>query len=142
MLSLCLVSCSADPSFSNEIYIVNKLVKQHRIWKGTPYRLGGNTPQGVDCSGLTTAIFKNSFGIHLPRTTKLQAKTGAYVPKKYLQAGDLVFFKTGRGPFGNHVGIYVKNGHFLHASSKKGVIYSNLNSPYYKRVYWQARRLQ
>ncbi len=120
--------------------IISSLIKQHNLWKGTRYKLGGMSHSGIDCSGFTQVTFRDLFRLPIARTTVAQSKQGFYVPKNNLRAGDLVFFKTGRGPFGNHVGIYVKNGQFLHASSKKGVTYSSLNSPYYKRVYWQARR--
>ncbi len=120
--------------------VVSSLMKQHDLWKGTRYKLGGMSRNGIDCSGFTQVTFRDLFRLRIARTTVAQAKQGRYVAKASLKAGDLVFFKTGRGPFGNHVGIYMKNGRFLHASSKKGVTYSNLNSPYYKRVYWQARR--
>ncbi|MDG6882150.1 Probable endopeptidase Spr precursor [Phocoenobacter uteri] len=120
---------------------IPNLIKQYNSWKGTRYQLGGMSKRGVDCSGFTLVTFRDLFGLRIARTTVAQSKQGFYIPKHNLQAGDLVFFKTGRGPFGNHVGIYVKNGVFLHASSKKGVTYSNLNSPYWKKVYWQARRL-
>lgn len=85
--------------------------------------------------------FKDLFGIDLPRTTTEQAKAGERISKDELRTGDLVFFKTGRGPNGKHVGVYVKNGQFLHASTKGGVIYSDLDSPYWSKAFWQARRL-
>ncbi|WP_420801008.1 C40 family peptidase [Phocoenobacter skyensis] len=153
VLSMFLTACSSSyhtqptvhyyrSSNNNDpIFRIVRLIEQHRQWKGTRYRLGGMSRSGVDCSGFTLVTFRDAFGISLPRTTVLQAKKGKYIPKKDLQPGDLVFFKTGLGPHGKHVGIYVKDGKFLHASSKKGVIYSNLNSVYWKKVYWQARRL-
>ena len=66
---------------------------------------------------------------------------GQYIEKEDIQTGDLVFFKTGRGPNGYHVGIYVKEDKFLHASTKGGVVYSSLNSDYWRKTYWQARRI-
>ncbi len=137
---LLLTACSNTSNYGYSSN-VSKLVKQHNVWKGTRYRLGGMSRNGIDCSGFTLVTFRDLFRLRLPRTTVLQAKIGRYVAKKSLQPGDLIFFKTGRGPFGRHVGIYVKNGVFLHASASKGVRYSKLNNPYWKRVYWQARRL-
>ena len=67
--------------------------------------------------------------------------TKKYIEKEDIQTGDLVFFKTGRGPNGYHVGIYVKEDKFLHASTKGGVVYSSLNSDYWRKTYWQARRI-
>lgn len=126
----------ADPS-TVQAYLAQRQTE----WKGTRYRLGGNSKRGIDCSGFTQLTFKELFGISLPRMTTEQAKVGVKVAKSDLQAGDLVFFNTGRGPNGKHVGIYVKDGQFLHASTKGGVIYSSLNSPYWSKAYWQARRL-
>lgn len=128
-------------SLSNAAMVQAHLAQRQTEWKGTRYRLGGNSKKGIDCSGFTQLTFKELFGISLPRMTTEQAKVGKKVEKSELQAGDLVFFKTGRGPNGRHVGIYVKDGTFLHASTKGGVIYSKLSSPYWSKTYWQARRL-
>lgn len=121
--------------------ILSRLTQRQQEWKGTRYRLGGYSKKGIDCSGFTQLTFKELFGIKLPRTTADQAMMGSKVSKSELQAGDLVFFKTGRGPNGKHVGIYLEGGKFLHASTKGGVIYSNLSSPYWSKAYWQSRRL-
>ncbi|MBE2894172.1 C40 family peptidase [Spirabiliibacterium falconis] len=153
----CMVACSSSTSDSTEerfsthrqynthlpdqIYTIAQLSEQQTQWKGTPYVLGGKSRRGVDCSGFVQVTFAQRFNIQLPRTTKAQAKQGVRVNKRDIQTGDLVFFKTGRGPNGYHVGIYVKDDLFLHASTKGGVIYSSLNSPYWKKVYWQTRRL-
>ena len=103
--------------------------------------LGGRGRKGVDCSGFVQTTFFDRFGIKLPRQTKDQANYGQYIEKEDIQTGDLVFFKTGRGPNGYHVGIYVKEDKFLHASTKGGVVYSSLNSDYWRKTYWQARRI-
>lgn len=149
-----LVACSSPPANIDEprviryqgalndpIMVITLLSEQQQQWAGTRYRLGGNSRQGIDCSGFVQLTFKQRFGIQLPRITREQAKQGTAVAKHQIQTGDLVFFKTGRGPNGYHVGIYVKDGKFLHASTKGGVIYSSLNSPYWQRTYWQARRI-
>lgn len=123
------------------IMTISRLSEQQYEWKGTSYRLGGNSKAGVDCSGFIQITFRDLFGIDLPRTTNDQAREGQKISKRELRAGDLVFFKTGRGPNGKHVGVYVKNGQFLHASTKGGVIYSDIDSPYWSKTFWQARRL-
>lgn len=128
-------------SISDPIFTVSSLMEQQRNWAGTRYRLGGTNRKGVDCSGFMQVTFRDLFGIDLPRMTVDQARVGTKVSKSDLQPGDLVFFKTGRGPNGRHVGVYVKDGQFLHASTKGGVIYSDMNSPYWSKTYWQARRL-
>ncbi|WP_301098947.1 NlpC/P60 family protein [Otariodibacter sp.] len=128
-------------NISDPIFVISGLSDQHQEWKGTRYVLGGTTKNGVDCSAFVQLTFRQLFGLNLPRMTKDQAKEGNKVSKSNLRPGDLVFFKTGRGPNGYHVGIYAQNGKFLHASTKGGVIYSDLNSPYWSKTYWQARRV-
>lgn len=128
-------------SLSDPIMAISSLSEHQQEWKGTRYRLGGTTKRGIDCSGFMQVTFRDLFGIDLPRTTTEQAREGVRVNKSEIKTGDLVFFKTGRGPNGKHVGVYVKNGQFLHASTKGGVIYSDINSPYWSRTFWQARRL-
>lgn len=147
LTALLLAGCSSSPSSSyrsrlpDPIYTMAQLSEQQHQWDRTPYVLGGNSRRGVDCSGFVMRTFADRFDISLPRTTAAQAKHGVYIERKDVQTGDLVFFKTGRGPNGYHVGIYVKDGQFLHASTKGGVIYSSLDSPYWKKAYWQARRI-
>ncbi|WP_373818919.1 NlpC/P60 family protein [Glaesserella sp.] len=128
-------------SISDPIFVISSLSEQQREWKGTRYRLGGTSRSGVDCSGFMQVTFRDLFGIDLPRTTSEQALEGRKISKHEIQTGDLVFFNTGRGPNGKHVGVYVKDGQFLHASTKGGVIYSDMNSPYWSKTFWQARRL-
>lgn len=126
---------------NDPIMAIALLSEQQHQWAGTPYLIGGNTREGIDCSAFVQKTFKDRFDVKLPRTTVEQAKQGTKIKKTELQTGDLVFFRTRRGPNGYHVGIYVKDDQFLHASTKGGVIYSSLNSPYWKRTFWQARRL-
>lgn len=109
-------------------------------WQGTRYSLGGLSRKGVDCSGLTLLTYKEVFGKDLPRTVQEQAEKGTKISKAALQAGDLVFFKT--GPFQRHVGIYLKEDLFFHASPSKGVMISSLNNAYWQKKFWQAQRLK
>ena len=100
-------------------------------------------PYCFDCSGLTYFTY-GTMGIEIPRVAKEQFRVGTPIPKSQLQKGDLVFFDTGKYFTGRvtHVGIYLGNGKFEHAStSKKGVVISSLNRPYYKRRYLGARRI-
>lgn len=123
------------------IIAIAMLSEQQYEWAGTPYVLGGQSRGGIDCSGFVQKTFIDRFNINLPRTTKDQASYGKLVRKEDIQTGDLIFFKTGRGPNGYHVGIYVKEDKFLHASTKGGVIYSSMNSTYWKKAFWQVRRV-
>lgn len=119
--------------------IKTALYAQYAEWQGTPYRLGGMSKRGIDCSGFVYATFLELFDTRLPRTTEAQAALGHSVSRDHIQAGDLVFFRTGRQKF--HVGIYVENGRFLHASTSQGVTLSNINAPYWSVRYWKSRRL-
>jgi cell wall-associated NlpC family hydrolase len=113
------------------------LMEEHDKWAGTPYRLGGTSFSGIDCSALVQNIFNEAFQVDLPRTTGSQIHTGVPISRAELSPGDLVFF---RPPGNRHVGIYVGDGRFLHASSSRGVMISKLSNSYWSRYYWQARR--
>jgi len=115
------------------------LRSEYSYWVGSPYRLGGNSLRGIDCSSLVQQVFKNSFNIPLPRTTEYQVRKGYSIKKTHLKVGDLVFFKTGR--LTRHVGIYMGNNEFFHVSTSKGAKISSLSNPYWKRKYWQSRRI-
>lgn len=119
--------------------VKSTLLKHYREWHGTPYRMGGLDRRGIDCSGFAYITFRSKLGYTLPRTTDLQAKTGQRVAQKNLQIGDLVFFKTSF--YSNHVGIYLGNSEFLHASTSRGVMISSLQEQYWKDCYWTARRI-
>ncbi|WP_409439080.1 NlpC/P60 family protein [Psychromonas sp. GE-S-Ul-11] len=115
------------------------LRSEYTYWAGSPYRLGGNTLRGIDCSSLVQQVFKNSFNIPLPRTTEYQVKKGFAIKKSELKVGDLVFFKTSRTT--RHVGIYMGNNEFFHVSTSKGTKISSLSNPYWRKHYWQSRRI-
>jgi cell wall-associated NlpC family hydrolase len=127
---------------------IGKIIRYAGNFMGTPYRMGGNTPKGFDCSGFTQYVFKE-FNYHLPRTTEEQGKMGAKIAKKKdLKPGDLVFF-TGnnqRSKRVGHVGIVVDvngrgNFRFIHASTTRGVMISRDTESYYKSRYLLARRI-
>lgn len=117
--------------------IRDALMDEHERWAGTPYRLGGTSFNGIDCSALVQNVFSEAFQVELPRTTSRQVNTGVAISRTELEPGDLVFF---RPPGNRHVGIYVGDGRFMHASSSRGVMISKLNNSYWSRYYWQARR--
>ena len=116
------------------------LQRYFESWRGVRYRYGGVTTKGVDCSGLILRAYKDLYDVDLPRTVAEQARKGTRIQKKYLQPGDLIFFKTGR--YSRHVGIYLGGNKFIHASRSKGVIQSDLNNIYWRTKYWQAKRVQ
>lgn len=142
-----LSGCASSPaSYSTPSYhpgpgaLENTLYQQYRQWKGVRYELGGLSKQGVDCSGFVYLTFMNKLGRKLPRTTAKQSRTGTRVEKHELQPGDLVFFRTENKI--RHVGIYLDDGQFLHASTSEGVTISSLGNQYWQQNYWQARRVR
>ncbi len=126
---------------SDSIKVIAQLNEQLSQWHGTPYRYGGMGRGGVDCSGFVYLTFRDRFDLQLPRTTVAQTDIGTRISKDELLPGDLVFFKTGSGENGLHVGIYDTDDQFIHASTSQGVIRSSLNNVYWKKVFWQARRI-
>ena len=106
-------------------------------WLGVPYLSGGISKKGVDCSGLTSAIYKKVYRQDLERNANDQRKKNCRkIKKKKLKEGDLVFFHNGRrNKTATHVGIYLKERKFIHASTSQGVVISTLDDKYWKE-YW------
>ena len=146
--SLAIAGCSQAPVTNNPtasaVHANGKqtlitLNQQYREWKSVRYRLGGLSKKGIDCSGFVFLTFRDKFGMSLPRTTKKQYVNSKKITKGNLRAGDLVFFKTGFKQM--HVGIYLSDSQFLHASTSKGVMISNLGNPYWDKHFLNARRI-
>lgn len=117
---------------------VNRLQDVFDRYEGTPYRYGGTTPRGFDCSGFIGQAYQEAFGIDLPRTTSALLSHGTPVSQTELEPGDLVFFEI-RGKE-QHAGIYMGGEHFIHASTSVGVTRSSLNGFYWRDRFTQARR--
>ncbi len=116
----------------------HKLYVEASEWLGTPYKYGKHDKKGTDCSGLTRSIYKKVYRTNLPRSTSEQLEMCHKVKKANLKEGDLVCFygkQSKRTP--NHVGIYLKEGKFIHASLTRGVTVSSLNEKYYLQ-HWLA----
>lgn len=109
-------------------------------WYGVPYRYGGNGRTGIDCSAFTMAVYLTAYGVQLPRVSRDQYKLCRKISTTDLNAGDLLFFRTsGRGV--SHVGIYLGNNKFIHASTSNGVSVSDLYEPYFLKRFVGAGRL-
>ena len=119
--------------------VKSRIMDQYADWKGVRYRLGGSTKKGIDCSGFVQRTFREQFGLELPRSTYEQQEMGKSVSRSNLRTGDLVLFRA--GSTGRHVGIYIGNNQFVHASTSSGVIISSMNEPYWKKRYNEARRV-
>ncbi len=118
----------------------SKMMREISRYMGVPYLYGGMTAQGLDCSGYTTLVYKSSVGKQLPRSAAEQAKIGRSVDFKDLKFGDLIFFNT-TGEQYSHVGIYLGDDLFAHASVTLGVTISSLQSSYYESRYVGAKRI-
>jgi lipoprotein Spr len=117
-----------------------KLYKFIYEWIGTPYRFGGNTKKGIDCSAFTKAIYDKVFNTTILRNSRDIFSMVSPLPKDELKEGDLVFFKIKSASI-THIGIYLGGNRFAHASSSRGVVISNLNEPYYSRYFYKGGRI-
>lgn len=144
LLSLVVYSCGSAKKARVREQKINTIINTARSYVGTPYRWGGTTRGGIDCSGLLCNSFR-TVNYTLPRTSNEQSKVGVKVKKGKLQPGDLVFFATGKKRRKiTHVGLVtdVRGGSvkFIHSSSSLGVVENDLDSDYYKKRFITARR--
>jgi lipoprotein Spr len=109
-------------------------------WLGTPYRLGGDTKKGVDCSGFAFQLYEKTFNTMIGSNSRNIFSMVNPISKVELKEGDLVFFKI-KSKSISHVGVYIGDNKFAHASSSKGVMISNLNEPYWQRYFYKGGRL-
>ena len=104
-------------------------------WLGSPYKYGGNSINGTDCSGFVSSIYSSFYKIELDRTSLLIYQNAKKINKSEVKEGDLVFFKIDGNKVVSHLGITITPNHFIHASSKKGVVVSSLIEPYYSKSF-------
>ena len=118
---------------SSENELQRKLLKSYANWKGTKYQLGGDSKEGIDCSGLTRRIYREVYGIELPRRTYEQVKIGSRIERQNLKPGDIVYFKP-EGT-GSHTAVYLGETLFINASTAKGVVISTLENTYWNKYF-------
>jgi len=143
-----LAGCSSAPRYRSSTVDVNpsdvdggEVVREASKFLGAPYRNGGTSANGLDCSGLVVVVYEK-FGIAMPRTSHDQANFGIKIERARLEPGDLVFFRTSGSTKISHVGIYSGDGEFIHASTRsKSVKYDRLDNRYFKKRYATARRV-
>lgn len=113
-------------------------------WLGTPYRLGGNNKKGVDCSGLVRELYRTVYQKPLNRTVSLIYKENVHkIRKGRVKSGDLIFFRSQNDKRKlTHVGLYLKRGYFVHASTSKGVRIDHLDTYYYKKMWKKSGRVK
>jgi lipoprotein Spr len=169
LLSIILIGCAAQPRFCPELaqskgkeakkeksqnteetqsgysdkqssLDEGKMGKIIDSYMGSPYRSGGETKAGMDCSGLVVAVYRQYSGFNLPHDTQKLYKLVKRIDKENLTYGDLVFFSDGWFRV-SHVGIYIGDGKFVHSIEDFGVIVSSLEEDYYKKRYLGARRV-
>lgn len=118
------------------------LYAQSSLWLGAKYRYGGLTKKGVDCSGLVYNLYKEAYRKKVPSSTSALTKKAKKISKKDLRPGDLLFFATtNKRKKISHVGIYLKDGYFIHASSSRGVVVNHISENYYKKNWVRNGRL-
>ena len=145
-VALFLAGCSShrapppNPRLADSITVVANLNEQLRNWRGAPYRYGGMSPRGVDCSGFVLMTFRDKFALQLPRETREQAEIGTKIDKSELLPGDLVFFKGTYDTAGvSHCGIYVGDNKMLHCGDPIG--YADLDTSYWQSHFYAYGRL-
>lgn len=122
-----------------EKLVNTRLFNEIDRWWGVPYKYGGTTKTGIDCSSLVQTLALEAYGLKLPRTSKDQANYCKPIQRNELKEGDLVFFNTSGGI--SHVGLYLSNNKFVHASTSQGVVISDLDQKYWAERFVKAGRL-
>jgi cell wall-associated NlpC family hydrolase len=125
-----------DPKLGIELpdEINNQFIDEIKKWVNAPYKYGGTTRAGVDCSGFVQAVYKTVFNLSVAHQSEALYKKAKPVKQSELKEGDLLFFKIESTRI-SHVGMHITREYFIHASTKKGVVLSSLNEPYYKKTF-------
>ena len=110
-------------------------------WYGVPYKYGGKTKSGIDCSNFTSTLYSNIYSKTISGSSSSIFEQCKTISKSNLEEGDLVFFKI-EGDKISHIGVYLQNNKFVHATTKKGVMIDDLDEAYYKKYFYKAGRLK
>lgn len=136
--SYAVLAADETPAQPSNIALITSIYN----WLGTPHRDGGTSKRGTDCSYFVQSVYQEAYGIELNRNSaRMYEEDIKAIRKEDLREGDLVFFNTTGGGI-SHVGIYLRNGMFVHASSSKGVIVESLATPYYQKNYAGSGRVK
>lgn len=117
-----------------------ELIKEVDDWIGTPYKYGGTSKAGTDCSGFVITVYKKVYGVDLNRSARDLVQNTRLINENELRFSDLVFFKIEKNTV-SHVGIYLGSNKFVHASSKRGVVVSDLTATYYQKYFYKGGRV-
>jgi cell wall-associated NlpC family hydrolase len=144
--TLIILACGAPPQFGSSDDLVSREDRQKLVavaggYLGTPYRYGGMSTKGFDCSGLVYRIYRQAIGWKIPRTTEGQFERSVKINSGQAKAGDLVFFRI-NGSGIDHVGMMINNYQFIHSSKSLGVIISDFGDEYYRKYFSSIRRLR
>lgn len=131
---------TVEPKSNNSSIANTSLKKEIEQWLGVPYKYGGTSKQGVDCSGFCGNVFKNVYNLTLGRSAQDIYDQSKPINRNTIKEGDLVFFKINSSRV-SHVGIYLSQNKFVHASTSRGVIISNLEEAYWTKYYYAAGRV-
>jgi len=139
------IKSETTPDNNRDYVLVSTIINTAKEYNGVKYKYGGTTAKGMDCSGLICTAF-DSENIKLPRTSLAMSKQGIPISLEEVQKGDLLFFQTNKNKkVVNHVGLVVESLpgliEFIHSTSSKGVIISNLNQSYWRLAFYEARRV-
>ncbi|OFZ00922.1 MAG: hypothetical protein A3K10_02245 [Bacteroidetes bacterium RIFCSPLOWO2_12_FULL_31_6] len=110
-------------------------------WYGVPYKYGGKNKSGIDCSNFTSTLYSNTYGKSISGSSSSIFEQCKVISKSNLEEGDLVFFKID-GDKISHIGVYLQNNKFVHATTKKGVMINDLDELYYKKYFYKAGRIK
>lgn len=140
-------SSSVRKKYAEKLGVSESDIKNEKLyqfindWYGVKYKYGGKDKAGVDCSGLTAALYLAVYKKTISSNTKDLVSEVKKIKESDLKEGDLLFFNT-NGKSISHVGVYLQNNKFVHASTKKGVMISDLNEPYFKQTYVSSGKVK